>query len=212
VTARSRMPVLLVIALIGASLCAGPLHAQRRRPLVPDLRNSPYLGVGYVANIPEAFTGAAVFVLTPSILGGAGLYADFKITPSTPTKAMAQGQRLYDPTITVQQADGFGDFLFDQKSTWLSINVALVYAVIPEFAVYGGMGYAKENHYREYYDDAENRGVFGFYWIPDPAASGQRLNVMGGTLSRLTKYVVAELGLESQPFGVTGGVILTLPW
>lgn len=201
----ARMAFAAVLA-VGAVLAAAP-RAQAQRYRVPTLRNTSYLGVGYVASVPDAFLGGAVLVLTPKVLGGAGLYADVKFSPSSPGNAPE-----FDPTISVDQADNvYGDRLFLQKSAWTVVDLALVYSVTPELAVYGGAGYATEHHYREYFDQTLTRGLVGFYWIADPLASGHRLNALGGALLRAGRYVLFQAGLEAHPAGADVGVMISLP-
>jgi hypothetical protein len=192
------------VLALGCGLFA-PSGAQAQR--VPEFRNTPYVGVGYVASIPDAFAGGAVLVLTPKVLGGAGLYADFKFTPSSPANAPE-----YDPTITVDQAANvFADRFFTEKSTWTTIDLALVYAVTPELAVYGGAGYAKERHYQEYFDASQTRGFDGFYWVDDPAVSGTRVNALGGVLLRAGRFLAFQMGVEAKPAGADVGVTIMLP-
>lgn len=197
----------VVAAAVAGALLAPPAAARAQQLYgVPQLRNSSYLGVGYVASIPEAFVGFTVLALTPKVLGGAGLYADVKLTPTSPRDP------YFDPNITVDQAQNqFGDFLVDQRSTWLTVNLAAVYAATPELAIYGGAGYSRERHYREYYDNSKTRGLFGFYWIADPAASGNRVNALGGLLLRAGEHILFQVGGESQPRGADVGVMFTLP-
>ena len=200
---RATLPVVIGTLLLSTSA----LRAQAGRPRVSDLRNTSHLGVGYVASIPEMFIGFTGLALTPSVLGGAGLYADVKLSSSSPGK-----DPYLDPAITVDQAaNQFGDFLFEEQSAWLTVNLALAYALLPELAVYAGGGYSRERHYRQYFDNAQTRGLQGFYWIPDPAASGNRVNLLGGVLLRAGRYLVFQMGLEAQPRGADVGVMVTLP-
>lgn len=187
-------------------LTALPLRAQRR-PWVSDLRNSSHIGLGYVASIPETFIGFSALGLTPGLLGGAGLYADVKLSSGSPSH-----ETYYDPTVTVTQAQNqFGDFLVEQQSDWLTVDLALAYAVTRELALYAGAGYSREHHYQEYFDDSQTRGLAGFYWIPDPAGSGNRVNGLGGALLRAGRYVLFQAGIEARPRGATVGVMFTLP-
>ena len=194
-----------LLALGCLSLVGGPLAAQG----APSLRNSSRIGVGYVANIPNTFLGFSALAMTYKLFGGAGLYVDFKTT----TKDHRSDPDYY-PGISVDSAAlGLADLLYAEESEWLSVNAALVYAVTPDLALYGGAGYSRERHYQQYYDDRVPplHGEFGFYWIDDPEGSGDRVNVLGGVLFRLTKYALFQLGGEMQPPGVTVGVILALP-
>lgn len=193
--------------LAGATLLlhGAPLRAQRA--VVPDLRNAPFFGIGYVANVPDAFTGGAVLAITPKVLGGAGLYADVKFSPSSPARAVE-----YLPDVTVDQAENlYGDQLFLQKSAWLSVNLALVYAVTPELGLYAGAGYSREHHYRQYFDNSQTRGLEGFYWVGDDAASGNRINALGGAFLRAGRHVLFQSGLGARPAGVDVGVMFTFP-
>jgi hypothetical protein len=194
----------LVLALWGLALPGAGLHAQLE-PVGPHLRNSAYIGIGYVTNVPNTFVGFNLLGLTPKLLGGAGLYADVKFTTSSPGS-----QSSFLEGVSVEQAEiTFGDQLFEQKSDWLSFNVALVYAVTPELALYGGAGYAKETAYKQYFDNSEIRGEFGFYWIEDPANSGNRVNVLGGGFIRLARFLLFQVGAEAQPLGATLGLTFT---
>ena len=196
---------MMVFLIGGVFLLRGaPLQAQR---FVTDLRNAPHIGIGYVANIPDAFAGGALMFITPKVLGGAGLYADVKFSPSSPGRVAE-----YLPTITVDQAENvYGDRLFLQQSAWFTANLAVVYAVTRELALYAGAGYSREHHYREYFDNSETRGLDGFYWVHDPAASGNRINALGGVLLRAGRYVVFQSGVGARPAGVDAGVMFTLP-
>ena len=174
---------------------------------VPDLHNSSYLGVGYVASIPYAFVGASALGLSRNILGGAGVYADVKFSATSPSR-----ESYYDPNTTVDQAQNqYGDFLLDERSAWLTMNLALVYAVTPELGVYGGAGYSREHHYREYFDASQTRGLAGFYWVADTAASGNRVNALGGLLLRAGRHILFQVGLEAHPQGADVGAIIALP-
>ncbi len=200
---KRRSSTILFLALWGLALSSTSLQAQRQP--VPDLRNSSYIGVGYVTNVPNQFLGFNLLGITPKLLGGLGLYADAKFSTDSPAN---------DPTlmegVTVQQAEiTFGDDLFEERSEWRSFNVALVYAVTPELALYGGAGYSKETAYRQYFDDSQTRGEFGFYWIEDPAESGTRVNVLGGGFIRLARVLLFQAGAEAQPLGATVGLTFT---
>ena len=202
-TTNSRASITVLLALATLTLPVREVRAQGQRPLLADMRNSSRVGVGYVVNIPNTFVGFTALGMTPKLFGGAGVYADVKFTTSSP------GSDLYYLSgISVQQAEGtFGDQFFREQSDWLSINFALVYALGRELAVYGGAGYTRERRYREYFDDSQSRGELGFYWISDSAASGNRVNLLGGAFLRLGRSVMFQMGVEAQPKGATVGVM-----
>ena len=144
--------------------------------------------------------------LTPAVLGGAGLYADVKFTHNSPGR-----DPYYLDDISVEDAEiTYGDRLYLNKSTWLIVDLAVVYSLNRDFAVYAGGGYVREERYRQYYDDQRERGNLGFYWVLDEAASGTRVNALGGALFRASRYVLFQVGLESRP-GVMVGAMITLP-
>jgi hypothetical protein len=179
-----------------------PGREARAQGLVRDMRNSARVGIGYAVNIPNTFVGFTALGMTPKLLGGAGVYADVKFTTSA-----RSSDPYYLSDVSVQQAEiTFGDQFFQEKSDWLSVNFALVYAIHPEVALYGGAGYTRETNYREYFDNTQTRGELGFYWISDPEASGNRVNVLGGAFIRMGQYVMLQLGVEAQPKGVTVGL------
>lgn len=184
---------------------SAPGTALRAQP-IPDLKNSTHLGVGYAVSMPDIFVGITALGLTPAVLGGAGLLADVKFTHDSPGS-----DPYYRDDISVEEAEiTYGDFLSREKSTWLTVDLAVVYVLNRDFAVYVGGGYSKEEKYREYYDDEHERGNLGFYWVLDEAGSGTRVNVLGGALFRASRYVMFQVGMESRP-GVIVGVVLTLP-
>jgi len=198
----SRRSVTLMLTLAILTLPGAVLRAQA----VPDLRNSSYVGLGYVASIPDMFVGGTALFLSPEIFGGAGLYADVRLTPSSPG-----GDPYFRSDISVDQAElAFGDRLFQEKSVWLSVDLAVVYVLAREFAVYAGAGYLRERKYREYFDDSLTRGFDGFYWVLDDAESRTRVNVLGGAFFRVSRYVFFQMGLEARP-GANVGITLALP-
>ncbi|UCG85586.1 MAG: hypothetical protein JSW71_16890 [Gemmatimonadota bacterium] len=193
-----------VVALVLWTLLV-PGTGLRAQP-VPDLKNSTHLGVGYVTSMPDIFVGITALGLTPALLGGAGLYADVKFSHDSPGD-----DPYYRDDISVDDAEiTYGDQLLREKSTWLTVNFAVVYSLSRDFALYAGGGYLREEHYREYYDDQLERGNLGFYWVLDEAASGTRVNVLGGGLFRASRFLLFQVGMESRP-GVMVGVMLTLP-
>ncbi len=198
-TTNPRASIMVLLALATLTLPGRDARAQS----IPDMRNSSRVGVGYAVNIPNTFVGLTALGMTPKLFGGAGLYADVKFTTSS-----TSSDPYYISDISVLQAEAtFGDLFFDDQSDWLSINFALVYAVSRELAVYGGAGYTRETNYREYFDDSGTRGEMGFYWISDSEASGNRVNLLGGAFIRAGRSIMFQMGVESQPKGVTIGIM-----
>lgn len=191
-----RRVALLVFLLPGTAL-----SAQVGRPRVA-LRASPHFGIGYVASVPTTPLGFSAFYVNPRWLRGAGVYADVKFTTGSPGNSP-----YYLPGVTVQQAEvTYGDERFDQQSDWTTVDLAMAYAVTGELVLYGGAGYSKETHYREYYDASQSRGNFGFYWVSDPGESGTRVNALGGALLRFSRFLMFQLGVQSAPSSVNAGI------
>lgn len=192
------------MALMGLSLPGTALLAQGKR-VGASLRAAPHLGIGYVASVPITALGFSGLYISPKLFGGAGVFADVKLTTGSPGNSP-----YFLPGVTVEQAAvTFGDRLYEQSSDWTTVDVGVVYAVTGEFALYGGAGYSKETHYREYFDDTQTRGNFGFYWVADPAGSGTRINGLGGALVRLSRFLMFQLGVQSAPTAANVGMTLT---
>jgi hypothetical protein len=191
-------------ALMGLCLPGTALLAQGKR-VGASLRAAPHVGIGYVASVPITALGFSGLFITPKLLRGGGVFADVKLTTSSPGKSP-----YFLPGVTVEQAAvTFGDRLYEQKSDWTTVDVGVVYAVTGEFALYGGAGYSKETHYREYFDDTQTRGNLGFYWVADPGSSGTRINGLGGALLRLSRFLMFQLGVQSAPTAANVGMTLT---
>lgn len=185
-------------------LAAQRFGAQQR--VGEHFKSGFQVGVGWVANVPTSYLGFSLMTIAPSILGGAGLYADVKLTTDSPKNAVG-----YVPGLSVLDAEvTFADRLFGTDNDWFTIDLALVYAVAPELVLYAGTGYSDRGHYREYFDETETRGNFGFYWIDDPSRSGARVNLLGGVIMRLNQYIAFQGGGQTQPAGANVGVVLRL--
>ena len=190
---HARMSIITGLAVAALTFGSETVHAQGGDPRGLNLSSSSHVGIGYVANIPVTFLGFSGFALSPRVFGGLGIYADFKRTTKSPSRSP-----FYMPAVTVQQAEvTYGDQLYLEKSDWTTVNGGLVYAVTKEFALYGGMGYSREKHFRQYYDQSQTRGELGFYWIADPEQSGTRVNALGGGLIRIARFALFQIGRAS---------------
>ena len=201
-------PRAFVTFALAVSILTFPFAAVSAQARRQDLRNSSTLGFGYVVSVPNMYVGFAALGLSPKFFGGAGLYGDVKFTHDSPG-----GLPEYRAGISREQAElEYGDHLFEERSAWVAVNLALAYAITREFGLYAGGGYARERHYRLYFDESQSRGLEGFYWIPDDAASGNRVNALAGMLIRAGPHLVFQAGGETRPVGITVGVMLTLPF
>lgn len=190
---------LSLAALFGAA----PAAAQST--LDPGLRAHTHVGVGYVVNLPRQMMGFSGMVIAPALRDW-GFYLDVKRTTDSRTDHVA-----YDADMTVEDAEGFDDFLMEQESEWQTINAAVIRVVTPALALYVGGGVSKEDALRRYFDSTGVRGISGTYWIDDPDGSGTRANVMGGAWFRILPSFLVQFGAEAAPRGATVGVSYVLP-
>jgi hypothetical protein len=99
-----------------------------------------------------------------------GVYVDAKFTFGSP-----EGESNFDPSLTPEDAEGFGDIVADEKSVWTTVTVAVMRVVSGEATLYAGAGYSREDAYVQYFDESRERGEFGFYWVKDDKESGDRI-------------------------------------
>jgi hypothetical protein len=164
------------------------------------------LGVGYVANAPDALVGGTVWGLVPG-LGGWGLYVDGKLNPNDRS---SDGSFLEGLTPADVEERYPNDRELHTEEEWLSFNLAVIRRITSELMLYAGGGYAYRDVYRRYLDPAQSRGQFGHYWIKDEGDSAGTINVMGGALLRASKRLRLQFGGESAPVGFTVGASIAL--
>lgn len=196
----------LAASIIMMLFLSAPAAAQTGLARGSGLEDLPRIGIGYVANGPSIFTGVAAWGVVDAF-GGLGLYVDAKYDFSTPGD---EPDFIDDLTVVEVESTPGQTFQFDE-SGWWSANVALVRPLSPELMLYLGGGYAHRDHYRRYSDPNEQlvQGQLGWYWVRDDAASGGRVNVLGGAFFRIGRQLVLQFGLESEPNGATVGVSYT---
>lgn len=189
--------------LLAGSLLALALPGRAAAQEQPVLES--HFGAGFVVLAPHQYIGFSAQALTLR-LGGIGIYVDAKFDRTPPSE-----DAEFDPSMTAEEAeDRFGDELFLEEDSWQSINVALLRPVIPELLLYLGAGYSSQEHYRQYFDPSEERGLEGFYWVEDPRGSGNRLNLLGGAFFRISQSLLVQFGVETKPRGVTVGAVYTV--
>ncbi|UCC84142.1 MAG: hypothetical protein JSW46_04205 [Gemmatimonadota bacterium] len=171
-----------------------------------DFKMFPHWALGYVVNAPTQLVGFSGLTFGPHLADWGG-YVDVKLTLDSP-----EGESSFIPSLTPDEARAFGDIRQKDKSIWTTVNVAAVRVVSAGIAVYAGAGYSHEDTYVRYYDDSWERGEFGWYWLKDDAASGDRINLMGGVWIRPMPSVIVQFGGESAPAGVTVGAAFVLPF
>ena len=184
---------------------SGPAVAQSDLAPTEGFGNMPRLGIGYVTNSPEMFSGVGGYVVL-DVLGGLGLYVDGKLGLNSPA-----GEVDYVDSLTVRDVDGApGMNLELEESGWWSVNAAVLRPISPELMLYLGGGYAYDTRFRRYRDASMELGTFGYYWVRDEEASGGRLNVLGGAFFRMSESLALQFGAEMEPPGFTVGLSYSL--
>jgi len=200
--------ILLLGFLIFSPLSLGDLHAQvgdsESVPWGTDLRETSLVGIGYTTNAPRQLLGGSALVLGKGLRNW-GLYADVKTWIDTP-----EDEPGFTLALTPEDAARFGDTPLGERSTWRSVNVALVRVVAAGLAVYAGGGYSEEMLYRRYFNPERERGESGHYWVRDAPDPVQHINVMGGAWFRVTSRFLFQFGVERAPRGITAGITYTL--
>ena len=197
--------------LFRRSLLAGPLAAAlfALGPSgVSSQGTTPLFGVGYTANAPRLLAGGSAWAVFPS-LRGFGLYVDAKFSTDSP--AGTGDEYLAGVTAEQMEADFPAHLFHVSEDAYRSFNAAVAYMVSRELIAYAGGGWVERTHYRQYYDETEEFGRFGFYWVDDPRYDTSGPNLLAGVLFRLGANVRAQFGAETRPFGFTAGLALNFP-
>lgn len=186
--------------LVTALLPAASLGAQASE--------SPIFGLGYTASAPHMLLGGSAWAVFPA-LRGFGLYVDAKFTHDSP----ANNEEEFLPGRTAQEMEEEHPLhLFRvEDDAYRAFNGALMKTITPELTLYAGGGWVERTRYLQYYDEQEEFGRLGFYWVEDPPASGTGVNVMGGALLRLGRNLRVQFGGETRPKGFTVGLSINIP-
>lgn len=201
-----RAAALLVLAAAAGAAAPGHAAAQVGVPARRALEFQPRIGVGFTANLPDQLVGGSVHYMT-GLFGGTGLYADFKLDMESP-----EDEDGFIDNITPEEVEETrNDRLFDLQASTTTVNLALMKALSPQFTVYGGAGYSDVKEYRQYWDEEQEIGFAGYYWVKDEEASGPKVNVLGGAFFQLGESFAIQMGAESQPAGFTLGVSYLIP-
>mgnify|MGYP004501797231 CR=1 FL=1 len=197
--------VVLTLALAAVPLSAGAQVGVPAPRQMPSMR--PRIGIGYVANIPNQMVGVTGHFVSPTLLGGLGLYVDAKLDNSSP-----EDEEGFIPDLTAEQvAETRNDVIFQQAGSWQTVNVALMKPVTSQLVAYAGAGVSKVTEYNEYFDEAREMGRLGFYWVEDEERSGTHANFMGGVFFQLGESFAVQMGGETRPAGFTMGLTYLLP-
>ena len=188
-------------ALLGVGmLLSAPVEAQTM--------DRPLFGIGYTANAPHLMGGGSAWTVFPAF-HRLGLYVDMKLSLDSP----ADNEREFLPGTTAAEMEEQHPLHIYRVSqdSYLSYNAAVMRAVTDELIVYVGGGMVDRTRYLKYYDEEEQFGNFGFYWVEDPPASSTGLNLMAGAMLRLGRHLRLQFGGETRPTGFTVGGAVNFP-
>jgi hypothetical protein len=183
-------PVYLLSAVVWTIAAVAPAPAQT--PI--------QAGAGYVINGPEQLIGGSAHALW-DMWGGIGLYLDGKRYLET-----FVDERTFTTDFDFQAArDEFGDDLLLEEFEWTSFNAAVMRPISDQVIIYAGAGQSRRRAFGEFFDEEEERGAGGFYWVEDPERNDSRLNLLGGMFFQIMPRLSIHFGAESAPTGLTVG-------
>lgn len=198
-------PTILLLALL--VVCASTAAAQLEPGPEAQFLERPFVAVGYAANAPEQFAGVGL-VMTHPALRRWGFYVNYQWSPDSP-----KNKPNYDPTITSIDVDNdIKDEFVSFDIVWTSINVAVARTVLPQLTLYAGVGYAQSEGFDQFFDDEQERGDQGYYWVTNPDDDATEVNFLLGAFMRAGRYFAFQFGLESAPKGFTVGGSFVLPF
>jgi hypothetical protein len=167
-----------------------------------------HYGFGFVANAPHQLLGAGGYVLLP-YFGGIGLYVDVKGDIDSPAEDRAFDEDLTAAEVVADPRYSGTHYLKDETSWRRSYNVALVRPLTPFLMVYGGGGYSQGEQFVLF--DVPQGDIGRALWVRAPEADEDHLNMILGFIVRINRMASSQIGIESQPGGVTFGLSLRLP-
>jgi len=194
--------------LLCGGLLLGIVFLFSTRPAGGQELDRVHFGLGFVANAPNQMVGVGGYVLLPH-LGGIGLYVDGKGDIDSPAEDRAFEKDLTVAEVVTDPRYAGTRYLKKETSWRRSFNVALVRPLTPFLMVYGGTGYAQGERFALY--DVPQGEVGRALWLRDPEADEDRLNMMFGFILRIHPMASSQVGIETQPRGVTVGLSLRLP-
>lgn len=104
----------------------------------------------------------------------------------------------------------YGHLHFATDENWISVSAGLIKGLSRRVLIYSGAGLSQYSEYRKYYDDEGILGKNGDYWIKDHGQSDLKANFLFGVFVILDSAKVGQIGVETEPFGITFGFGLIL--
>ncbi len=165
-------------------------------------------GIGFVANAPHQMAGAGGYILLP-LWGGIGLYVDGKGDIDSPAKDRAFDEDLTAAEVMTDPRYAGTRYVKSETSWRLSFNMALVRPLNPFLMVYLGGGFSQGEAYSLY--DVPQGDIGRALWVRDLEFDEDRVNIMLGLILRMSRMFSSQIGIETQPRGLTVGISLRLP-
>ncbi len=196
--------VVAVVAGLTLLLFPSAVEGQVPTDTPYDLRTEGYVGMGYLANVPNVGTGLSAFQLFG---GGWGWFVDVK--HSLDDRADSE---IFKADMTLEEAEFLGHPRFADESEYTSVNVGAMRAFHPEIAVYVGAGYTSRTAFQGFRDPTGELGdEGGHYFVEDDVETRQGVNAVGGIVMQAGRNLFIRLGGELFPAGANAGVYLALP-
>lgn len=198
-------PVVLLMGLLCSIASVG--MAQSEPESEARFLERPFVGLGYVANAPEQLAGVGIVATHPALRHWGG-YVNFKWSPDSP-----KNRTNYDPTMTSHDVEEeYRDEFVSFDIVWSSISVAVARTIRPQLTVYAGAGYAHSEGFDQFFDENQDRGEQGYYWVTHPEDEETKVNFLVGMFLRAGSYFAFQFGLETAPKGFTVGGSFVLPF
>ncbi|MFC1500546.1 hypothetical protein ACFL6T_05995 [Candidatus Zixiibacteriota bacterium] len=189
-----RLIVLSLILICGANTAVSAQQGSGQE-------ERPRISFGYAANIPSQSVGISFFILNISRMG---LYLDVKLTYTDPSTSDD-----FHQNISISQVEGWGDTMRNDRDTWSSLNLGATLPLAAPLYGYIGCGITAFSQYQQYFDPTYRLGPNGLYWIE--SSRKMHINLLAGVLVIIDRTLTLQLGIESDPKGISAGLAFTIP-
>jgi len=157
------------------------------------------IGLIYTTNLPLQKFGLGFCTLSKSF----GFYFDFRVHGTGMT---IETDDDFYTNISVNEAENiFEDEFIDEKDHIVSYNFGITLRTIKGIYLFGGIGRAAYDTYRQYYDQYGILGAGGRYWITGPSSEPSGYSAFGGILINIEKVFI-QAGYCSKPKGYIAGI------
>lgn len=181
--------LLIALLLCGGSLLPAQAQNEAQNP------NATF-SIHAVSNITRAPVGVGIHWSRRGKLGG---YIEARVSES------GEPENSYLPGLNEQTVIDAGNLRLRERESWRIINAGVTYGVDERMSVFGGIGFSSGASYNRYDDPNSTFNNGNAFWVTDEDRGGG-LNLNGGIVFRFNPSLVAEVGLDTRPFGLTLGL------